>query len=56
MDYKIGGSQIETLVSLSPAQAQAQPIGKAKVAIISTRFLFFPRNKNRISSQIDENK
>jgi hypothetical protein len=29
------------LVSLSPAPAQAQPLGQAKVAIISAYFLFF---------------
>jgi hypothetical protein len=49
------------LVSLSPAPAQAQALGQAKVAIISARFLFFfPLTKNLIkggiSGQIDKNK
>jgi hypothetical protein len=51
------------LVSHSPAPAQAQPIEKAKVAIISARFfllllLTLTKNliKGGVSGQIDENK
>jgi hypothetical protein len=36
------------LVSLSPAPAQAQPLGQAKVAIISASFFFLPPTKNLI--------
>ena len=43
------------LVSLSPAPAQAQPLGQAKVAIISASFFslsFLPLTKNLIKGGI----
>jgi hypothetical protein len=49
------------LVSLSPARAQAQPLGQAKVAIIFAYFFFFSlltKNiiKGGISGQIVKSK
>jgi hypothetical protein len=46
----------EILVSLSPAPAQAQPLGQAKVATISAYFLFLLFHCPGISGQIVQNK
>jgi hypothetical protein len=49
-----GKHKFKILVSLSPAPAQAQPLGQAKVAIISAYFLFFSLTKNLIKGGISE--